>query len=115
MLPCMIQTRTTRSRHGSRTAPSVSVLLVAAWGIGWIASHASRDAYAHTLFQTFALAERRAVLLATAATTTAVAALPLTGRASFDLPGYLLPRLLAVATAAAIGLWAQTRARTEPS
>jgi hypothetical protein len=159
----MIQTSTTRSRHGSRTAPSVSVLLVAAWGIGWIAFHASRDAYAHTLFQTFALAEsviallmlrrkpipgllgillaylafqldplllpalltglftvatlaeRRAVLLATAATTTAVAALPLTGRASFDLPGYLLPRLLAVATAAAIGLWAQTRARTETS
>ena len=59
------------------------------------------------LFTVATLTERRAVLLATAAATT-VAALPLTGRASTDLAGYLLPRLLAVATAAAIGLWAQT-------
>lgn len=59
------------------------------------------------LFTVATLTERRTVLLATAAATT-VAALPLTGRASTDLAGYLLPRLLAVATAAAIGLWAQT-------
>ena len=61
------------------------------------------------LFTVATLTERRTVLLATAAAAaTTVAALPLTGRASTDLAGYLLPRLLAVATAAAIGLWAQT-------
>ena len=54
-----------------------------------------------------AVGERRTVLLATAATATAVAALPLTGRASIDFAGYLL-RLLGVAGAAAIGLRAQT-------
>jgi hypothetical protein len=152
----MIQTGTTRRRYGSWTAPLAPVLLVAAWGIAWIASHASPHAYAHTLFQTLALAEsmtalllgrrkpagalvgilvayfalqldplllpallialftvaareaRRTVLLAAAATATTVAALPLTGRASSDLAGHLLPRLLAIGTAAATGLWTQT-------
>ena len=48
-----------------------------------------------------------------AAAATAVAALPLTGRASVDLAGYLLPRLLAVATAAATGLRARTHIARE--
>jgi hypothetical protein len=138
------------SRTDVRLAPAA--VLVAAWGIAWIAFHASQHTYAHTLFQTLALAEsvialllrrrkpvgalagilvaylafqldalllppllmalftvatsteRRTVLLATAAAATAVVALPVTGRASVDLAGYLLPRLLAVAAAAAIGL-----------
>jgi hypothetical protein len=142
-----------RNRTAVKLAP---VLLMAAWGVAWIAFHASQQAYTHVLFQTLALAEsvtalslrgrkpvgalvgilvaylafqldplllpalliavftvaalteRRAALLATAATATAVAALPLTGRGSVDLAGYLLPRMLAVATAAAIGLRAQT-------
>jgi FtsH-binding integral membrane protein len=151
LLPCMIQTSGTRRRYGSRTAPVAPVALVAAWGIAWIASHTSPDAYAHVLFQTLALAEsvialllrrrkpvgaligilvayfafqldpllvpallialftvatlteRRTTMLATAATAATVAALPLTGRASIDLAGYLLPRMLAVSTAAAAG------------
>ena len=57
--------------------------------------------------------ERRTALLATAATAIAVVALPLTGRGPIDLAGYLLPRLLAVAAAAAIGLWAQTHTPRE--
>jgi hypothetical protein len=60
------------------------------------------------LFTVATLTDRRTALLATAGATTAVAALPLTGRGSVDLAGYLLPRLLAVASAATIGLWAQT-------
>ena len=44
---------------------------------------------------------------------TAVVVLPLTGRATVDLAGYVLPRLLAVAAAAAIGLWAQTHTAGE--
>jgi FtsH-binding integral membrane protein len=64
------------------------------------------------LFTVATLRERRTVLLATAATATAVVALPLTGRASVDLAG-LLPRLLAVGVAAAIGLWAQTHTTKE--
>jgi hypothetical protein len=59
------------------------------------------------------LKERRTVLLATAATAAAVAALPLTGRATVGLAGYLLPRLLAVAATAALGLWARTRKTKE--
>jgi hypothetical protein len=65
------------------------------------------------LFTVATLADRWTVLLATAATAAAVAALPLTGRATVDLAGYLLPRLLAVAAAAAIGLWAQTHTPRE--
>ena len=65
------------------------------------------------LFTVATLSERRAVLPATAAAATAVAALPLTGRASVDLAGYLLPRLLAVAAAAAIGLLGHTRTAKE--
>jgi len=65
------------------------------------------------LFTVATLSERRAVLPATAAAATAVAALPLTGRASVDLAGYLLPRLLAVATAAATGLRARTHIARE--
>ena len=67
------------------------------------------------LFTVATLTERRTVLLATAAAAaaTTVAALPLTGRASIDLAGYLVPRLLAVAAAATIGLWAQTNTATE--
>jgi hypothetical protein len=147
-----------RNRTAVKLAP---VLLVAAWGVAWIASHASEQAYLHILFQTLALVEsvialslrrrkpvgalvgilvaylafqldplllppllialftvatlteRRTALLATAATAAAVAALPLTGRGSVDLAGYLLPRMLAVATAAAIGLWAQTHTPNE--
>jgi len=57
--------------------------------------------------------ERRTALLATAATAIAVVALPLTGRGPIDLAGSLLPRLLAVAAAAAIGLWAQTHTPRE--
>ena len=57
--------------------------------------------------------ERRPALLATAATAIAVVALTLTGRGPIDLAGYLLPRLLAVAAAAAIGLWAQTHTPRE--
>jgi hypothetical protein len=60
------------------------------------------------LFTVATLTERRPALLATAATATTVAALPLTGRASIDLAGYLLPRLLAVSAAAATGLRSQT-------
>jgi hypothetical protein len=59
------------------------------------------------------LRERRTVLLATAASIAAVTALPFTGRASVGLAGYLLPRLLAVAAAAALGLLAQTRTAKE--
>ena len=44
---------------------------------------------------------------------TAVVVLPLTGRATVDLAGYLLPRPLAVAAAAAIGLRAQTHTAGE--
>jgi hypothetical protein len=57
--------------------------------------------------------ERRTVLLATAATAAAVVALPLTGRAPVGLAGYLLPRVLPVAAAAALGLWARTRITKE--
>jgi hypothetical protein len=39
--------------------------------------------------------------------------LPLIGRGPIDLAAYLLPRLLAVATAAAVGLWAQTHTAKE--
>jgi hypothetical protein len=42
-----------------------------------------------------------------------VAALPLTGRGPIDLAAYLLPRLLAVVTTAAIGLRAQTHTASE--
>jgi hypothetical protein len=143
-------------RDRNRTAVNLApVLLVAAWGVAWIASHASQQAYTHILFQSLALAEtvtalslrrrkpvgalvgilvaylafqldplllpplvialftvarvteRRTALPATAATAAAVAALPVTGRGSVDLVGYLLPRMVAVATAAAIGLRAQ--------
>jgi hypothetical protein len=55
------------------------------------------------LFTVAYLTERRSALLATAATATTVVALPLTGRAPVDLAGDLVPRLLAVAAAAAIG------------
>jgi hypothetical protein len=65
------------------------------------------------LFTVATLADRRTVLLTTAATAATVAALPLTGRASVDLAGYLVPRLLAVAAAAAIGLRAQTHRTRE--
>jgi hypothetical protein len=60
------------------------------------------------LFTVATLAERRTVLLATAATAATATALPLPGRASVDLAHYLVARLLAVTTAAAIGLSAQT-------
>jgi hypothetical protein len=62
------------------------------------------------LFTVATFRERQTVLLATAATATTVTALPLTGRASIDLAGYLVPRLLAVAAAATIGLMAPGRA-----
>jgi len=65
------------------------------------------------LFTVAAVGGRRTVLLATAATATTVAALPLTGRASVDLAGHLLPRLLAVAAAAALGPWARTHIAEE--
>ena len=157
---CMTETSRIPGRRASRIAQVAPVLLVALWDIVWIAFHASPDAYAHTLFQTLALAEslvavvapahaarrarrdprrlsrvqldplllptmlialftltalaeRRTALLATAATATAVAALPLTGRGLTDLAAYLLPRLLAVTTAAAIGLWAQSHTSPE--
>jgi hypothetical protein len=157
----MIEITRTPNRYRGRTAIHVApVLLVAAWGAAWIASHASQQAYVHTLFQTLALAEsviallfrrrkpvgaligilvayfafqldplllppllialftvaavggRRTVLLATAATASAVAALPLTGRASIDLASYLL-RLVGVAAAAVMGLRAQTHTAGE--
>jgi FtsH-binding integral membrane protein len=157
----MIEITRTPRRFANGTAVHLApALLVAAWGVAWIAFHASQHGGAHTLLQTLALAEsvialllrrrkpvgalagiliayfvfeldplllpallialftvaavggRRTVLLATAATATTVAALPLTGRASIDLAGYLL-RLLGVAAAAAIGLRAQTHAATE--
>ena len=60
------------------------------------------------LFTVAELADRRNVMLGAAATVAAIAALPLTGRASVDLAGHLPPRLLAVAGAAALGLWART-------
>jgi hypothetical protein len=151
------------NRYRGRTVTLVApAVLVAAWGVAWIAAHASgRGGYVHTLLQAAALTEsvvalllrrrkpvgalagivvayllfqldplllpplllallnvallkeRRTVLLATAATAAAVAALPLTGRASVGLAGYLLPRLLAVAAAAALGLWARTRTQKE--
>lgn len=160
----MIEAHNLTKPHRAGTAFNVApVLLVAAWGVGWIAVHASQHFGVHTLLQTLALAEsvialslrrrkpagalagilvaylafeldplllppllialftvatgaeRRTVLLATAAAAATVAALPLTGRASVDLSSYLLPRLLAVATTAAIGLWAQThRAKETP-
>jgi hypothetical protein len=65
------------------------------------------------LFSVATFRERQTVLFASTATATTVAALPLTGRASIDLAGYLVPRLLAVAAAATIGLWAQTNKATE--
>jgi hypothetical protein len=157
----MIEISRTPNRYRRWTALHLApVLLVAAWGVAWIASHASQQAYVHTLFQTLALAEsvialllrrrkpvgaligiliayfafqldplllppllialftvaavggRRTVLLATAATASAVAALPLTGRASIDIAGYLL-RLVGVAAAAVIGLRAQTHTARE--
>jgi len=61
------------------------------------------------LFTVAKLADGRNVLLGVAATAAALAALPLTGRASVDLAAHLSPRLLAVAGAAALGLWARTR------
>jgi hypothetical protein len=158
----MIEISRTPNRYHSRTAIHLApVLLVAAWGIAWIALHASQHAYVHTLFQTLALAEsvialllrrrkpvgallgilaayfafqldplllppllialftvatmteRRTVLLATGATATTVAALPLTGRASIERAGFLLPRLLAVGTVAPIGLWAKAHTAQE--
>jgi hypothetical protein len=150
--------KSSRTRYAVHVAPA----LVAAWGVAWIAFHASQRAYVHSLFQTLALAEsvialllrgrkpvgsllgilvaylafqldplllppllialftaatvseRQAVLFAIAATATTVATLPLTGRASTDLAGYLVPRLLAVAAAATIGLWARTNTATRP-
>ena len=65
------------------------------------------------LFTAATLRERGTVLLAAAATAATAAALPLTGRASVDLAGYLVPRLLAVAAAAALGVWAQTHPTKE--
>jgi hypothetical protein len=158
----MIEISRTPNRSRGRTAiHPAPVLLVAAWGVAWIASHGSQQAYVHMLFQTLALAEsvialllrrrkpvgallgilvaylafqldplllppllvalftvakvgeRRTVLLATVATAATVAALPLTGRASIGLAGYLLPRLLAVAAAAATGTWARTHTAPE--
>ena len=158
----MIAITHTPKRYRSSTAVDLApALLVAAWGVAWIAFHASQHTGVHTLFQTLVLAEsvtalllrrrkpvgalvgiliayfafeldplllppllialftmatlreRRAALLAAAATGTAVVALPLTGRASVDLAGYLLPRLLAVAAATAIGLWAQSHTAKE--
>jgi hypothetical protein len=157
----MIEISRTPNCYRGRTAIHLApVLLVAAWGAAWIASHASQQAYVHTLFQTLALAEsvialllrrrkpvgaligiliayfvfqldplllppllialftvaavggRRTVLLGTAGTASTVAALPLTGRASIDLAGYLL-RLVAVAAAAVIGLRTQTHTARE--
>jgi hypothetical protein len=159
----MLEIHRLPKRYGGRTVTLVApAVLVAAWGVAWIASHASaRGGHVHTVFQTAALAEsvvalllrrrkpvgalvgilvayflfqldplllaplllalfnvallkeRRTLLLATAATATAVTALPLTGRASVGLAGYLLPRLLAVAAATALGLWARTRTPKE--
>jgi FtsH-binding integral membrane protein len=151
----MIEAHTASRRHGSRTAFCLGpVLLVAAWGVAWIAVHASQQDSLHSLFQTLALAEsvvalllrrrkpvdalagilaayfvfeldplllppllialvdvaalvkRRTALLASAVTAATVVALPLTGRASVDLAA-LVPRLLGVAAATTIGLWAQ--------
>jgi hypothetical protein len=65
------------------------------------------------VFTVATMTERRTVLLATVATATTVAALPVTGRASVDLAGYLSPRLLAVAAAAALGLRARTHTARE--
>jgi hypothetical protein len=158
----MLGTHQLSKRYGGRTVTLVApAVLVAAWGVAWIASHASArgGGHVHTLFQTAALTEsvvalllrrrkpvgalvgilvayllfqldplllpplllallnvallkeRRTVLLAT--TAAAVAALPLTGRAPVGLAGYLLPRLLAVAAAAAVGLSARTRTPKE--
>jgi len=160
----MLEIHQLPKRYGGRTVALVApVVLVVAWGVAWIASHASARAggHLHTLFQTAALTEsvvalllrrrkpigalvgilvaylffqldplllpplllallnvalqkeRRTVLLATAATAAAVVALPLTGRAPVGLVAYLLPRLLGVAAAAALGLWARTRITKE--
>ena len=65
------------------------------------------------LFTVATCGERQTVLFATVATATTMAALPLTGRASIDLAGYLPPRLLAVGAAATIGVWARTNSTTE--
>ena len=65
------------------------------------------------LFTVATFTERQTVLFATVATATTIAALPLTGRASIDLAGYLPPRLLAVGAAATIGVWARTNSTTE--
>jgi hypothetical protein len=163
LLADMLEIHQLPKRYGGRTLSLVApAVLVAAWGVAWIADHASaRGGHVHTLFQTAALTEsvvallvrrrkpvgalagilvtyflfqldplllpplllavlnvallreRRTALLATTATVAAVAALLLTGRASVDLAGYLLPRLLAVAAAAALGLWARTRTPKE--
>jgi hypothetical protein len=159
----MLETHQLPNPYGRRTLSLVApAVLVAAWGVAWIAVHASaRSGHVHTLFQTAALTEsvvalllrrrkpvgalagilvayllfqldplllpplllavrnvallkeRGTVLLATTAAAAAVAAVPLTGRASVGLAGYLLPRLLAVAAAAALGLWAQTHTPKE--
>ena len=159
----MFATQAPRNRYGASTATHLApVLLVAAWGGYWIATHGSGcGGQVHTLFQTAALAEsvaalllrrrkpvgalvgilvayflfqldaillaplllgllnlallreRRTVLLATTASAAAIAAVPFTGRASVGLAGYLLPRLLAVAAAAAIGLLGHTRTAKE--
>jgi hypothetical protein len=63
------------------------------------------------LFTVAASTERRTAVGATAATAIAVAALPLTGRTSGDVAGYLLPRILAVAMTAILGLWTRTASR----
>jgi hypothetical protein len=59
------------------------------------------------------LSGRRTVLLAATASAAAVAGVPFTGRTSVGLAGYMLPRLLAIAAAAALGLWTQTRTAKE--
>ena len=60
----MIAITHTPKRYRSSTAVDLApVLLVAAWGVAWIAFHASQQVGAHTLFQTLALAESVTALL----------------------------------------------------
>jgi len=57
--------------------------------------------------------ERPTALVAAAASAAAAVVVPFTGRASVDLASNLLPRLLAVAAAATLGLWERTRTPKE--
>jgi hypothetical protein len=82
-------------RYRSRTAFDLGVVvLVATWGVAWIASHASEHAGVHTLLQTLALAESVIALLMRRRKPAGALAGILVAYFAFELDPLLLPPLL---------------------